>query len=273
MTRAALVTGAAAGIGRAVALGAARRGFAVVATDVDRAGLGSLRDELVAGGHMVDVLAGDVAVAADVEAVVDLAFTRHGRIDLLVNNAAIEATGYAWSTSEAQWRRMLEVNVLGVVHGLSAAVPRMLEQGGDPAAVVNVASLAALASGPVRQAAYNASKHAVLGLSECLRLDLDEVGSDIGVHVVLPGPVDSGIFDVAVAADTASDAYREELSSYVRAEGLSTEAAADALFGGVDAGSFWITTHPGLFATFADRRARLLTEQERPVAIPIGTRG
>ncbi|MDT9593309.1 SDR family NAD(P)-dependent oxidoreductase [Nocardioides zeae] len=269
MTRSALVTGAGSGIGRAVAVAAAARGFAVVATDVDGASLAALRDLAVARGWAIQVLAADVTVAAEVAAAVDLVVERHGRLDLLVNNAAVEATGLAWQTSEEQWRRLLDVNVLGVVNGLSAAVPRMLDQPGPAGTIVNVASLAAVASGPARQAAYNASKHAVLALTECLRLDLDEVGSRIGVHVVLPGPVDTAIFDTASAADPEADEYREVLRRYVRDEGLSADDAAEAIFEGVEEGRFWITTHPAMFTAFAERRAALLTTRQRPVARPL----
>ncbi|WP_028474032.1 SDR family NAD(P)-dependent oxidoreductase [Nocardioides alkalitolerans] len=271
MTRSAVVTGAANGIGRAVAREATRRGYAVVLSDVDAAGLREIGGELAAEGHDVATVVADVSDGAAVAGVVDVARERHGRLDLLVNNAAIEATDYLWETSPERWERMLDVNVLGVVHGVRAAVPLMLRQAGAPAAIVNVASLAALASGPARQSAYNASKHAVLALSESLQLDLDDVGADVTVHVLLPGPVATTIFDDATAGEGAASEYRASLRDYVNLHGVTPQTAAESLFAGLEDGAFWISPHPEMHAVFAERRAHLLTSRLRPRAVPVGT--
>lgn len=267
--RVAVVTGAASGIGRGVVGEAVRRGYAVVLTDRHADRLEAAAAELQLAGHDVLPLVADVSVYAEVEAVVSAALARHGRIDLLVNNAGIEATGYLWEMDPTAWGRVIDINTKGVMHGLRAALPHLLEQDGEPATIVNVASLASIASGPSRQSAYNASKHAVLAATECLRIELDEVGSEIGLHVVLPGPVASRIFIDARAEGQEAAAHQEAFDRFVTDEGLTQDQAAAMIFEGVDRGDFWITTHPVMFETFAARRGQLLVGQETPAAVPI----
>lgn len=268
--RVALVTGAASGIGQGIAREAARRGYAVALTDRHAERLEEVAGEMRDAGCAVLAVQADVAVYADVEAVVDATLARFGRIDLLVNNAGVEATAYLWEMDPAAWGRVLDVNTKGVVHGLRAALPHLLAQPGPPATIVNVASLASIASGPSRQSAYNASKHGVLAATECLRIELDEVGSNIALHVVLPGPVASRIFTDAAAEGPSAAAQRAVLDRFVTDEGLSSDQAAAIIFDGVGRGDFWITTHPAMFETFAVRRGRLLKERETPAAVAIG---
>lgn len=267
--RVALVTGAASGIGLGVAGEAARRGYSVVLTDRHAGRLESAAAELDHAGHDVLPVVADVSVYAEVEAVVGAALDRYGRIDLLVNNAGVEATAYLWEMDPAAWGRVIDINTKGVIHGLRAALPHLLRQGGEPATIVNVASLASLASGPSRQSAYNASKHAVLAATECLRIELDEVGSQINLHVVLPGPVASRIFVDASAEGQEAAAHQEALDRFVTDEGLTQDQAAAMIFEGVDRGDFWITTHPTMFETFASRRGQLLAARATPRAVAI----
>jgi NAD(P)-dependent dehydrogenase (short-subunit alcohol dehydrogenase family) len=193
--RIAVVTGAASGIGLAIVEALIEREMRVAMADVDGPGLareaGRLRGE---GGEVLDVVT-DVADPASVDALAGRTVERFGRLDLAVNNAGIVATGRSWELPLEQWRRIVDVDLWGVVHGIRAFVPRILETG-EPGHLVNVASMAAVRPlaglGP-----YVASKHAVLGLSDVLRAELDELGAPVGVSTVMPGRVRSAMNPVA----------------------------------------------------------------------------
>ncbi len=189
--RTAVVTGAANGIGRAMVGRLATAGMRVVLADIDERDLAAAATELESAGHQVLGVPTDVSDPASVDQLADAAWSRFGHVHLLHNNAGVGLAGNAWETTLADWAWLLGVNLHGVIHGIRSFVPRMLDHGG-PGHVVNTASMAALAA-PPGLAAYAASKHAVLGLSEALRRDLIAVGSSIGVTVVCPGVVTTDI--------------------------------------------------------------------------------
>lgn len=265
----AVITGAGSGIGLGLARRLAERGFDIVVADLDEARANEAAQDIEARGvHAVPVRV-DVSSYEDVLRLADVSYDSFGSVDMLVNNAGIEATGYLWETDPATWRKVIDVNVMGVYHGLRAFLPRMMAQEGR-STIVNVASLAALASGPAQQSAYNASKHAVLAATECLRLELTEVRAPIDLHVVLPGPVSTKIFEDALATTGTADTCREQLHRFVTDEGLSPDEAAAAILAGIDAKAFWISTHESMHASFAERRAELLTRRLTSTAVPIG---
>jgi len=176
----AVVTGAASGIGRALAHRLAREGMRLVLADVDRRALAQLSRELP-GAMAVRT---DVSRMADVEALADEAYARFGAVHLLCNNAGIAAYGRVWEVPLARWRRVVAVNLWGVIHGCLAFLPRMIAQRG-PAHVVNTASMAGLVTPPLG-GPYSASKHAVVAVSEALAQDLAGQGSAVGVSVLCP---------------------------------------------------------------------------------------
>ena len=123
-----------------------------------------------------------------------------GPVRLLVNNAGVEQFGYLWDTPVANWNRVVDVNVSGVFHGVRAFLPKMIAAG-TPAWVWNLSSIGGVAAVPL-QAPYIMSKHAVLALTECLRLEVQLAGHDhIRVQAVLPGAVASNIFESAGGVD------------------------------------------------------------------------
>lgn len=192
--RTAVVTGAASGLGLEIARAARGLGMRLVLADVEAEPLARAVEELggpeeAAIGVVVDV-ADDAAVAR----LADRAFAWSGDVGLLVNNAGVGGGGYVWETGEKEWRWVLGVNLLGVVHGLRHFVPRMLEaeRRGRPSHVVNTASIAGWLAPPML-GAYTVSKHGVAALTETLFHDLRHAGSSIGVTLLCPAWVPTGI--------------------------------------------------------------------------------
>jgi NAD(P)-dependent dehydrogenase (short-subunit alcohol dehydrogenase family) len=213
----AVVTGAAGGIGSGLVRGLRTAGATVVASDVDPgAGVDRVLD--VRDGAAFD------RVVADVVA-------EHGRIDLLVNNAGIATIGDVERLGEEHWRRIIDVNLLGTVHGVRAAYPRMVEQGHGR--IVNVASVAGLIPSPLLTA-YSTTKHAVVGLSTSLRVEARTKG--VGIHVVCPGPVETAMLDTTGPADlpdaTGGVDARRYLTDLVRGKAYPVDSlVADVLAG------------------------------------------
>ena len=185
--RVAVVTGAASGIGRSLATLLAAEKMSVVLADIEEAALATTTAALASDGATVEAIPTDVSDAASVQALADAAVGRFGAVHVVCNNAAVAgrfARTYAASVEE--WRWVLEVNVMGVVHGIRSFVPVLLEQ--DEGHIVNTGSAACFEALP-GMGLYAASKHAVLGLSEALQRELHARGAPIGVTVLMPGGV------------------------------------------------------------------------------------
>ena len=186
----ALVTGGASGIGAALGRELARRGAAVVLADRDSAEAEAEAGRVAAAGGRAQARALDVRDAAAVDAAVADVFARHGRLDYLFNNAGIAVGGEAVDLRLEDWREAVEVNLMGVVHGVQAAWPRLAAQGFGH--VVNTASMAAFL--PTALAApYGTTKSAVLGLSLALRLEGEPRG--LRVSALCPGVIRTAILD------------------------------------------------------------------------------
>jgi NAD(P)-dependent dehydrogenase (short-subunit alcohol dehydrogenase family) len=196
ISKVAVVTGAARGIGRRVAEVLADSGYALVLTDVQECAQ-TLEAVRKRGSEALDV-PGDVSLEADVHALAEHVHTRFGRIDALVNNAGISFIAAAEDTSTEQWRRVLEVNLTGPFLLCRAFGRMMLEAGGG--SIVNVASIAGL-RGVADRAAYNASKHGLIGLTRTLAAEWG--GRGVRVNAVCPGWVKTEMD----AADQAAGGY------------------------------------------------------------------
>jgi short-subunit dehydrogenase len=189
--RVSVVTGAASGIGYALAAALMARGDIVTVADLDQQGAQNVAKELgsrypgQAGAAGVDVQ-DPTAVARLIQSVTD----QHGRIDLMFNNAGIGVGGLAEEHTLDHWNRAIDINLRGVVHGVLAVYPIMLEQGFGH--IINTASLAGLVPTPLK-IAYTATKHAVVGLSLGLRSEAAAHG--VQVSVVCPGYVDTPLLD------------------------------------------------------------------------------
>lgn len=242
----ALVTGAASGIGRAIALLAAERGYTVIAVDKNTAGLKSL--EPLLKNHRQDAFCREVDVTqvAQLEQLAVEIFEHFGQLNLLFNNAGMVVNQPVLEQSAQTWQTVVNVNLMGVVNGLLAFVPRIMEQGSH-AHIVNTGSVASFISGP-GLGSYTATKMAVRGITETLQQELAAQGADIGVSILCPGPVDTPILaDSGLVADNLQngpieDAGKTEDPDLM--EAISPRRCAEIVFRGIDAGDFAIFTHP-----------------------------
>jgi NAD(P)-dependent dehydrogenase (short-subunit alcohol dehydrogenase family) len=181
----AVITGAGSGIGRGIAHGLADEGAHVVVADIETGAAQTVAAELRAKGARSLPAQVDVADPASLEALASRAYAEFGVVHVLCNNAGVFIGGPLLETPPAEWAWLMAVNLMGVVSGLRAFVPRMRAQGGE-AHIVNTGSISGLYPTP-NQGAYTATKYAVVGLSERLRAELGPDG--IGVSVLCPGGV------------------------------------------------------------------------------------
>lgn len=179
----AVITGAGSGIGAALALVLARREMRVVCADVDERSAGNVAREIRMLGREAEGVRADVTVAADLEALAT------DDVDLWINNAGIAIGGATHELSLDDWRRVIDVNLTGVVHGIAAIYPRMVRRGHGH--IVNIASVAGLAPYPLALP-YTTTKHAVVGLSLALRGEARAHG--VRVSVACPGRIDTPIW-------------------------------------------------------------------------------
>ena len=276
-----MITGAASGLGLEMARRAHSLGMRLVLADVEAGPLAGVVDEVrAAGGFAVGEVV-DVSEDAQVARLAGRAFGETGDVGLLVNNAGVGGGGYVWETGEREWRWVLGVNVMGVVHGLRHFVPRMLEaeSRGRHSHIVNTASIAGWLATPMF-GVYNASKHAVVALSETLFHDLRTAGSGIGVSLLCPAFVPTGIArsERNRPADLADAAPRTQ--SQARAQAAVEKAVAGGRIGAADVARmtfdavvesrFYVFTHPQILPSVRDRLEAALSGG--PPADPYGQR-
>ncbi len=246
----AVITGGASGIGRAVADRAAGEGMKIVLGDIEEGPLKEAVDELTGRGAEALGVVTDVSDAASVRALRDRTLDRFGAVHLVHNNAGIGLGGPIWEVSEEDWRWILGVNLWGVIHGVATFVPLFIAQGEGH--VVNTASIAGLTAAPFL-GPYNATKHAVVAISETLFKDLQAMGAPVGVSVLCPGFVQTRIAESdrnrpAWVPDREVDGaaeLRDAVQSLVDG-GIPAAPVADRVIDAVRSNTFYILTHPEL---------------------------
>lgn len=191
--RVAIVTGGASGIGRALGRVFAAEGMKVVLADVEEPALAGAVSELEEAGARALGVVTDVAEQRSVDALAQSALGRFGAVHVVCNNAGVFAGGLTWETTHEAYEWVLAVNMWGVIHGVRTFVPILLSQGVE-GHVVNTASMAAVTTMPI-SGAYHMSKHAVLALSESLYKELGGQSAKVGVSVLCPELVATGIGD------------------------------------------------------------------------------
>ena len=187
----AVVTGAASGIGRALAAKSFAQGMNVVLADVEEDALANACDELGRGARNVISVAADVSQPQAVEELAIKTLDAFGSVDLLFNNAGVGAGTTAWESTLEDWTWVIGVNLWGVIHGIRTFVPIMLKQN-RPAHIVNTASIAGLVKGH-HSAPYATTKHAVVALTEQLAVEFERIKAPIGASALCPSWVNTRI--------------------------------------------------------------------------------
>ena len=264
----AAVTGAASGLGRAMALAFAGEGMNVALADVSD--LSEVEAAARAKGVKASSMKVDVSRAEDVQRFCDSVEDVH----LVCNNAGVAVSGAAWENSVDDWRWILGVNLWGVIHGVRSFAPRLIAQ--DEGHIVNTASVAGLISPPA-SGAYNVTKHAVVTLSESLYHDLRERNSRVGVSVLCPAYVPTGISDsernrpAGFSPGVLSPETRAKqamLKKAVASGRLSADDVARAVLAAVKEERFYILTHPKIKGAIRARMEDVL--EERAPRNPLG---
>ncbi|HTO42322.1 MAG TPA: SDR family oxidoreductase [Rhizomicrobium sp.] len=251
-----LVTGGGSGIGRSFALAAAKRGAHVAVADIEQAAAEAVVQEIAALGGNASAFVVDVVDVGAVDAMVAHVVERFGGLNLLFNNAGVFAYGDLEHTSHANFSWVFNVNVIGAFNVLKAAMPHINKaaEKGQFAHVVHTGSensICVPGMGPF--SAYTASKHAVLGIADCLRRDVE--GRGIGVSIVCPGPVRSQLWNAVRTRQSQFGGMRQapKASSEVSQTAQDPDDVANLTFEGMAAGDFMIITDPAI-KPFADRR-------------------
>jgi NAD(P)-dependent dehydrogenase (short-subunit alcohol dehydrogenase family) len=262
----AVVTGAGSGLGRAMALAFAREGMNLALCDVDEKALAETASLLNSKPFTMRV---DVSKAADVDA-----FAAAVKEPWLVcNNAGVSPLGAVWENTVEDWQWILNVNLWGVIHGVRAFVPKLVAA--NTGHVVNTASVAGLIS-PPGSGAYNVTKHAVVALSESLYHDLRERNSAVGVSVLCPAYVPTGIIDsersrpADLPAGKKSEETRKKelmMRKAVTSGRLSADDIAKAVVAAVKEDRFYILTHSRIKGAIQARMDDVLNE--RPPRNPL----
>src|SRR5579871_371658 len=221
----ALVTGGASGIGRALCQELARRGATVTIGDINYAGAQDVAGAIAASGGTAFALHADVRSAEAVKALVDETVKRCGRVDLMVNNAGIGVGGEIRDLSLEHWRAAVEVNLMGVIHGVAAVYPIMVRQGAGH--IVNIASLAGLIASPLL-GPYATTKGAVVSLTRALRAEGQALG--VRASVVCPGFVDTAIYENAIGVPFDKQELLKKLGLPI----ISAAEAANAILRGIE---------------------------------------
>jgi len=261
--RTAFITGGASGIGLAIARSLGMRGASVMLADID--GTGALRaaEKVADEGITASSVGCDVSDAAAVRAAAAATLDRFGKVHIIVNNAGVSLDGKPGEIPLEDWRWIVDINLMGIVHGVEIFLPHIRSHG-EGGHVVNMASIAGLwptaGSGP-----YAATKFAVVGYSEAIRQDLEPEGID--VSVICPGWVRTGILDTRDRRPSAGDGA---------AAGRQSETmrmAEEAVAGGIDPAlvgewvvesmaekRFYIFTHPEMAGVITARARALKTD-------------
>lgn len=266
-----VVTGGASGIGRGIAEEAMALGANVVVSDVEQDALDAVARDLANGGGEVLAVRTDVTQLDQVELLRKESVERFGRVDMVFNNAGVAAPNLISDVSISDWRWVLDVNLWGVIHGVHAFLPLLIEQGSGH--IINTASSAGLMPFPT-MGTYVVSKYGIIGLSEVLYHEQSLQQTGVQVSVIIPGPTTSNLrFSARNRPDLSLD-EQEALRQKERVEGeaglgktsewqaISANDAAREVFAAVAENKFWILSHDEAIPGIVERSERLVSGQE-----------
>jgi NAD(P)-dependent dehydrogenase (short-subunit alcohol dehydrogenase family) len=261
----ALVTGAASGIGYAMADRFASVGMKVVLADIEESALVAAENSLKAKGAPVLAVRTDVSKADDVEELAKRAYDKFGAVHVLCNNAGVGGGGLSWETPLEDWEWVFGVNLWGVIHGIRTFIPRMLKDGGE-GHVINTASVAGLITSPY-MAVYGATKHAVVAITESMKMELDLVGAKIGASVLCPGFVATKISESernrpggppSTGGESEQQVMLRELARQQIAGGIKPAEVAEAVLEAIRSERFYVVTHPRFSKVIRTRMENIL---------------
>ncbi|QXC62798.1 SDR family NAD(P)-dependent oxidoreductase [Aquihabitans sp. G128] len=266
----AVVTGGASGIGLALAHAFAAEGMKVVLADIEVDALDKAAAELPEGTE-VEAVVCDVSDAAQVDALRDRTVERFGTAHVVCNNAGVSSAGPIWLNTLEDWDWCLGVNLYGVINGVRAFTPLLIEQGEGH--IVNTASMAGLTSAP-GMGVYNVSKHGVVTLSETLHADLALAGATgVGVSVLCPGWVDTRIHEShrnragrEEREPTEQERGMLEVVGALLAAGLDPADVAAQVLAAVQERRFYVLTHPDWKPMVTNRVERIVAGEEPMIA-------
>jgi len=263
----AVVTGGASGIGSALARRFAAEGARVVIGDVEKPALDDAVSELRRAGADAEGVVTDVTDPAQMQGLADAAIARFGHVHVFCNNAGVGSGGLSWEMPLSTWEWVIGVDLWGVIHGVRTFVPLLMQEA--EGYIVNTASVAGLVAAPF-MGPYNASKHAVVAISETLQHELAMTAPHVKVSVLCPGWVNTNIADSArnrpaALQETRADATdgAELLRAFI-ASGMSPDDVAAQVRDAMRDERFWILTHDAEGDFWVDAvNARLRSLQER----------
>jgi NAD(P)-dependent dehydrogenase (short-subunit alcohol dehydrogenase family) len=258
------ITGAGSGIGRALATQLRARGCRLALADIEAAALADVVSDL-GGGDTVIGVPTDVSDAAAVRAFAGATAEHFGAVDVVINNAGVSTFNLLEDQTVDDWRWVVEVNLMGVVHGIDAFLPLLVAR--ERAHIVNVASMAGVQSGIAFLGPYAATKAAVVSITETLAQELAAYHSNVGVTVVCPGNTDTNVMaaernrPAALGTEERSDdaeTWRSNiLESFTGPTGRSAAHVAAQLIEGVESDRLFVFTHPDMAPLLTDRLSRV----------------
>lgn len=263
-----LITGAAHGFGYVIAEEAARRGMKLALLDIDEPALQEAAKHMTSLGAETIALPTDVSDEDSVNAAIDQAMAKFGRVDILINDAGIGIPGRIWELPTRDWEWALHTNTMSQVYTMRRVIPIMLEQKSQ-AVILNVASIAGLLDTP-GMPAYHASKFASVGLTEATAYDLQRINADIQMHVMCPGFVQTNLnhtesYRPERFADKSDPYYTspaylmgQKAMDHLITSGMPIDTIADTVFKAFEDDTFYILTHPEFNPLISDRVNRIV---------------
>ncbi len=263
----AVITGAANGIGAGLSRYAVAQGMTVIACDINKAQLEELQNQTASGPGTLDTQIVDVRKADSLEALAKNVFEKYSQVNFLFNNAGVLVDGKSWTRSEKEWQWSLDVNIMGIVHGIRSFVPRMLEQN-QPGRIINTASIGGLFAGTAYLGPYQATKHAVAALTETLYEELKLESADITASVLCPGGVATDIWNSDRLLEPAekfsydSDSEKEfhDFGAEMVDQALTPDEFAPKVFQAIEENKFWLFPQPEFKPMFQMRADSILNE-------------
>jgi len=255
--RAAVITGAGSGIGRALALHAARQGMQVALADIDAAALAAVEQEIKTLGTECFFAVVDVRNRDQLDTFAERVFSTFDSVALVFANAGVMRAATSWLQPSADWDLIVDINLKGAAHTAAAFIPKLLAQNAA-AQLIFTGSTSAFSPRP-QIAAYSCTKHALWGLAEAMYLELKTLDAPVSISFLAPSGVRTAIFDTPSQAPGGE--VQDMLRAAIEAMGMPPEQLAEITFAALRERKFWILPHPDFKESLQRRIDRIVAEQ------------